>query len=251
MNNLFYTITLALFFIWSCKNSPAPQSESEQPLEESTAEYTASAVKSNGNVTIMGNKDYEFEMDFEEGTYLVVFKQKTMGALKNFSVFIETLNSWNGLMPFSASSLNDESGYYETADIASFSSTEKLKYKVEASGEYIIEYKKLPLDKENISAPITFGSKGSRVFGPIELSGEATFKIICEDAAKAGFSVQLYNAETGEEILNENYMPLYVNIEDGKAVNSINKTVSLNNLSGIYLINVDANGRADYSITVE
>jgi len=251
MKKSIFTISLALFFLMACKNAKTPQAENETTAEETTTEYQASAVKSNGNVTITGNKDYEFEMEFEEGAYVVCFKQKTIGALKNFSVFIETLNSWNGLMPFSASSLNEESGYYETVDITSFSSLENLRYKVEATGEYIIEYKKLPLEKEKIATPITFSGKGSRVFGPVELSGTASFKIVCGDAAKAGFSVQLFNAENGEEILNENYMPLYVNIEDAKAVNTIDKTLSLDNLAGIYLINVDANGMAEYSVTVE
>lgn len=203
-----------------------------------------------GNITIKGSSNYEFSMSTEGAVYLVIYKEKAKGSLKNLEMYVDFYGEWTSLMPQSFMALRDN-GWYEGSIIQSYGAG-NFDYKVTAVSDYQIEFHKLPLSKTAESLPKTYTGAGGTVFGPVSISSDATFVITCADANQAGFTVELVEATTGEKIYNPGYKPLYVNLdENSNAINNINTTITKYGLSGNYLIAVNANIYANYTVGIQ
>jgi hypothetical protein len=203
-----------------------------------------------GEMIIKGTSDYEFSMTLEEASYLVTYKEKAPGSLKNFQCYSDFLSIWLDYMPYSIMALR-ESNWYEGSVIEESTSNYTWRFKVTASGEYQIEFHKIPLSKTAVNLPQNFSGAGATVFGPVAISGSASFTIDCSDAKQAGFVVSLFNASTGAELLSPEYKPLYVNLDSNdNGINVINTTITKSGLSGIYLIEVHANMFATYTLNI-
>jgi hypothetical protein len=212
---------------------------------------TNKVVTGNGEVTITGNSDYEFSMALEKATYVVTYKEKAKGSLTNYQINIAVLGGWTSLMPLSFKALRD-TGWYEGSVVTESTSANTFQYKVFASGSYQIRYQKLPLPKTSETLPKTYTGAGGTVFGPVSIAASPIFTIVCSDAKQAGFTVTLFNATTGEEMYSAGYKPLYMNLDNNnKVINNINTTVTPTLATGNYLIEVEANQDATYSILVQ
>ena len=208
-------------------------------------------ILNEGEMIIKGTSDFEFSMTLEEASYLVSYKEKAPGSLKNFQCYSDFLSSWLDYMPFSIMALR-ESNWYEGSVIQESTSNYTWKFKVIASGEYQIEFHKLPLSKTAVTLPQNFSGAGATVFGPVAISGNTSFTINCSDAQQAGFMVSLFNATTGEELLSPGYKPLYVNLDSNdNAINNISTTITKSGLSGTYLIEVHTNLYANYTLNIQ
>ena len=233
-------LMLIVFFNISCGNEENTDTKGQNELIVNTDE-----------MIINGNSNYEFSMTLEEASYLVTYKEKVSGDLKNFQCYSDFLSSWMEYMPYSIMALR-ESSWYEGSVIEESTSNYTWKFKVIASGEYQILFQKLPLSKAAVNLPQNFSGAGATVFGPVTISGNVSFTIICNDAQQAGFTVSLFNATTGEEVLNPGYKPLYVNLDsNNNGINNINTTIAKSGLSGTYLIEVHTNLFANYTISIQ
>jgi hypothetical protein len=206
-------------------------------------------ITNNGDITIKGSSNYEFSVDLEAAAYKITFKEKASGNLENVEIYIEIMGGWTSWMPGSIMALR-ASNWYEGSWIQSYSKKAAQRFKVTASGEYEITFQKLPLSQAAVNLPQNFSGSGGTFFGPMSISGNATFSIKCSDA-KAGFTVILLDATTGNVIVNPDHTNLYTNIDANyKLINNINATVTKTGLSGTYLILVTANAFANYTIAV-
>lgn len=215
-----------------------------------TGGIEGSIAKLNGNITISGSKNYEFANPFENAKYIETYKEKTAGSISQYSEY-NSFTGWTGRKPGSSSALNSVTGYYETADIVGMDDLAERKFKIEARGEYKIEYVKLPqVGITPAALPQTYSGAGRRVFGPFTVTASTTFTITCADAQQAGFTAQLYDA-SGSEILDADYKGLYINWKSGASVNNISETITRTDLTaGEYYLNIDANGDANYTVKV-
>jgi hypothetical protein len=205
-------------------------------------------TNNNGNITVKGTSNYEFEVELE-GAYKITFKEKSISNLENVQIYIEIMGGWIDWMPGSIMALRANT-WYEGAWTQSYSKKAIYKFKVTASGEYEVTFEKLPLSKAAVNLPQTFTGAGGTFFGPVSISGSASFTIKCSDA-RAGFTVMLLDATTGNAILNTNNMHLYTNLDASyNIIYNINTTVTKSGLSGTYLILVVANMFADYTIEI-
>jgi hypothetical protein len=202
-----------------------------------------------GEMIIKGTSNYEFTMGMEDCSYLVNYKEKEMGNLNNFEEYSDLLGMWMTYIPSSIMALRS-SGWYEGSVInVTYSGT--YRFRVTASGDYQIEFHKIPLSTSPVGLPQDYSGAGGTVFGPFSASGTVSFDISCPDAQQAGFMVQLFSATTGEEVLSTGYKPLYVNLDaNNNGINNINTTVTKTGLSGSYLVSVETNLYADYTVSI-
>jgi hypothetical protein len=202
-----------------------------------------------GDITVKGSSNYEFEIELQ-GAYDITFKEKAMGNLENVQIYIEILGGWIDWMPGSIMALRTND-WYEGSWTQSYSKKAMYKFKVAASGAFEVTFQKLPLSQDAVSLPQNFSGAGGTFFGPLSISGNATFTINCSDAI-AGFTVILLDATTGIAILNPDHTHLYTNLDANyNIIYNINTTVTLSDLSGTYLILVLANMNADYTVSVQ
>jgi hypothetical protein len=248
MKSTFFLSAITALVLFSCsKTDDKPGTDNIDPTGKSDGKIT----NSNGVITISGTNNFEYKMAFENSGYIVNFKEKALGNLSDYSIWIDFFSSWTGLLPGSSSSLNSSSGLYESMDVTKFTDSDSAKFKIAATGEYVIEYKKLPLSTAADAMPKTYSGAGRRVFGPIALSATSSFVLNCADAKNAGFTAELFDA-SGEEILDSEYAILFVNLENNAIFNVIDRTITWTDLiPGNYYVNIDANGAASYTLTIQ
>ncbi|NJK85344.1 MAG: hypothetical protein HC906_04620 [Bacteroidales bacterium] len=200
------------------------------------------------SIVISGCSDYETEIDFS-GPYLLTINEKTMGAVSTFELFQPAFNSYMGVKASSASALRND-GWYNQASIWE-NLNGKWKWRVKATGEYKIVFEKLPLTTAPATAPVTYNSAGQTVLGPVHLNGSTTFSISCPDAKLAGFTAELFDAETGDEIL-EDYANILgvVNWENNQQINNYSKDVTVELPEKNYLIKVSSNFAANWTVSI-
>jgi hypothetical protein len=242
-NKIVFILTGIFMLGCNSKTDTSITSEGEVGKNNVKNELVANA----GNITIRGNSNYEFETELE-GAYIITFKEKAIGNLKNVQIYIEIMGGWTEWMPGGINALRSN-GWYEGATIQSYSNKGSFKFKVTASGVFEITFEKLPLAKNAAELPVSFTGAGSTFLGPVSVSGDASFKITCSDAQQAGFTVNILDANNGNTILNSDRSILYTNVgADFKLTNNINTTVTKSGLSGTYLIWVCGNGNAKYTV---
>lgn len=234
----------ALFLIILLANSCTKDSNSDGGSTKNEV------ITAGGSITVKGSSNYEFTVDLEAAAYIITFKEKEVGHLENVEIYIEVFGGWTDWMPGSIMALR-ESNWYEGSWTQSYSAAGTFKFKVTATGEFEVVFQKLPLSQAAVNIPQNYTGAGATIFGPISLTGQASFSVNCSDAI-AGFSVILLDATTGEILVNPDHTNLFTNVDDNyQVINSFNTTVIKTGLSGNYLINVIANMNAKYTVGVQ
>jgi hypothetical protein len=206
-------------------------------------------ITNGGNITVKGTSNYEFEVELE-GAYIITFKEKAIGDLQNVEIYIEVFGGWTDWMPGGIMALRSDN-WYEGSTIQSYSERATLKFKATASGQFEVTFEKLPLSKATVNLPQSYTGAGSTFFGPVSISGNATFDIVCSDANQTAFTVNILDAITGAIILNSDNTILYTNYSANQGLtNNISTTITKPGISGTYLIWVCANGNADYTLGI-
>jgi len=241
MKNYFLIVLFVASVLLSCKKDD----------NDDTNSGKSDVTKVENQTSISGSSNYEFSMAMEDASYMVTFREKEIGNIEDYSIWVEIFGGWTNLLPGSSFALNTSTNWYEGSDITKFTDSDTYKYKIIANGDYEIIYEKLPLTKTTVAAPQNYSGMGRKVFGPVTLSENTTFIISCADAKQAGFTIELYTS-LGAEILDADYHVLYVNLDgNSNAINTIDKTLSRTLAAGEYLINVDANYLSEYTIKVQ
>lgn len=247
-------IVCALFFALSSCTQVFTSKESQAAIAADSAVAPVHFVSdgkmviANGTTTVSGTNDYEFQL-IGAGKYIIRMKEKSYGNIKNFQFWSKPGNQW--LMWAAATGTSNVlTGYCETADIITVSQ-DTTKGKITVTGEYIIEFMKLPKDTVAQALPKSFTGSGNCVFGPITLKPNTLFTVTCADAVNSAFAVQLFDAN-GNEVFNDNSQTLFSNIQNGSVVNNFQENITKKELAaGNYYINVDANGRSSYTVVVQ
>ena len=241
----FLTIIFFLLMVVACgkdKNNDNPNNNNNNGCENKVATR-------NDSIIITGCSDYETDLTFVDGAYLLTMCEKSANTLSTFEVYQTAFSSYQNVKAYSASALREDGwisqdGIWDHLDGI-------WKWRVKATGEYKIVFVKLPLKVTPASLPVTYNSAGKDVIGPFHLSGSTTFTITCPDAKLSGFTAELFDA-AGEEIIEKNFNILdVINIDkDGKQINNYSKVITKDLTEGNYLMRVSANENASWTVKV-
>ncbi|WP_424357462.1 hypothetical protein [Methanocella sp. MCL-LM] len=186
------------------------------------------------NFKIAGSKGGSVKANIKEGGYLIEYKHK--GYSFTFKMGTSTLNP-GGQYP------DATTGWAEFEKVQRFYSGGEMEFSVEAKDQYEITFTKLPMSATADTLPKTYSDKGLKVVGPMSLKeGQVNLKISAPDLKQAGFTVELYDGTTG--------------VSEARAVpagnaNNFDGTVPLTiDADGTYLLEVSANGQAEWTIEV-
>lgn len=243
--NTYFIVIVASLILGGCKKD-------EKDDDKKTTNSCENKVTTrNDSIIITGCSDFEPALTFGTGGYILTMSEEEYGSLNNFEVYQKNLDSYMGAKASSASSLRSDGWYSQSSIWTRIAGN--WTWRAKATGSYKITFAHLPLNVTPATLPVTYNSAGRTVLGPVHLSGSTTFTVSCPDAKLAGFSADLIDANTGEDILNANYYNILdiVNLdENNKAINNYNKVVTVKLNEGNYLIEVGANNEATWSIKI-
>ncbi|RPJ86461.1 MAG: hypothetical protein EHM18_06115 [Acidobacteria bacterium] len=189
-----------------------------------------------GNVKISGSQSGSVKIPAEQGGYLIKYRHK------GFGLKLE-LNSPMGLINMvPGGQYAGSDGWAEFDDLTSFREAGEQEYQITATEPFEIQFVKLPGADAPDTPPKTYSGHGLKVVGPFSLkAGSASFKVNCPDLKQAGFVAEMYDGATGQ---NRGMIALGTSA-------SVAETKKLQVPSaGNYLVKVNANGRADWTIEI-
>jgi hypothetical protein len=239
----YFLVVISLFVMLGCND------DKEKKEESNNNNCDNKAVTRNDSIIITGCSDFETDLTFS-GAYLMTIYEKAYGDVSDFEVYQSAFDTYMGVKSYSASALREDNWYSQSSIWENLNGA--WKWRVTATGEYKIVFAKLPLQKTPDTAPVNYNGSGLTVVGPVHLSGSTTFNIACPDAKQAGFTANLYDAVTGDEIL-ENYFNILnvVNLdENNNQINNYSKTINKDLPEGDYLITVSSNYTAAWTVEI-
>ncbi|RPJ60716.1 MAG: hypothetical protein EHM23_09475 [Acidobacteria bacterium] len=189
-----------------------------------------------GNIKISGSQSGSVKVPAEQGGYLIKYRHKGFGLKLELNSPMGPMN----MVPGGQYAGSDGWAVFE--DLTSFREAGEQQYQITATEPFEIQFVKLPGDDAPDAPPKTYSGNGLKVVGPFSLkAGSASFKVNCPDLKQAGFVAELYDATTGQ---NKGMIALGTSA-------SVAETKKLQVPSaGDYLVKVNANGRAEWTIEV-
>ena len=192
------------------------------------------------NVKIAGSKDGNVTVNLKKGGYIIEYKYQG-------NSFDMKVNSFIGAMRIvPGGQYAGADGWTVFSTVQKFTNDDGTEFIITATDPYEVNFKRLPLSTSADVVPKTYTGTGEMVVGPMTLkAGSASFKISAPDLNKAGFSVKLLDATTGDSVAT--ITPSRAEMESNILDMTVTKTIEAD---GNYLMDVGANGATAWTIDV-
>jgi len=242
-----YWVVLAALSLAAGNGCSGPDSSSPGTSDANSTPPTATAavapsgappkaVVSGENIKISGSGSGAVKIAARQGGYLVNYRYK------GFGLKLEAQSAFGAMNVIPGGQYAGPDGWTQFTDLTSFSSSGEQEYKVTATEPYEIEFVKLPVAQGADVLPKTYNGKGLKVVGPLSLkAGPASYKVSCPDLKMAGFVAELFDGASGQS-------KGMISLGTGAGVNETKKLDAP--AAGNYLIKVNANGKAEWTIEV-
>lgn len=190
------------------------------------------------NLKIAGSQSGNVKVNLKKGGYIMEYKYQGY----SFDMAVNSVFGSTRIVP--GGQYPGADGWTVFSTVQKFTNDDETEFIITATEPYEINFKKLPLSTTAEVVPMTYSGKGMMVMGPMSLkAGSASFKISAPDLNKAGFSVELFDATTGDS----GAFTVPAGVNDNKIDTTVPMTVDAD---GNYMMKVSANGDAAWTIDV-